>query len=80
MPGLHRMPGAAPERDTVLEPADLITAVRLPPPRGRSAYRKVREGTPFALVSVAAVLDVGPDGEVRECSLALGGAAHAPYP
>lgn len=32
MPGLHRLPGDEPQRDTVLEPAELITAVTLPPP------------------------------------------------
>jgi xanthine dehydrogenase YagS FAD-binding subunit len=32
----------------------------------------------FALVSVAAVLDVA-DGVVRDCRLALGGVAHAPW-
>ena len=30
-PGLHRLPGDEPERDTVLEPGELITAVELPP-------------------------------------------------
>ncbi|MEW9550735.1 xanthine dehydrogenase family protein subunit M [Nonomuraea sp. NPDC050783] len=82
MPGLHRLPGDAPERDTVLEPGDLITAVELPPPPpGASAYRKVRERASFAfaLVSVAAVLDVGADGTVTGCRIALGGVAHAPW-
>ena len=32
MPGLHRLPGDEPDRDTVLQPGDLITAVELPPP------------------------------------------------
>jgi xanthine dehydrogenase YagS FAD-binding subunit len=82
MPGLHRLPGGSPERDTALDPGELITAVELPPPpRGRTAYRKVRERASFAfaLVSVAAVLEVGPDGMVRDCKLALGGVAHAPW-
>lgn len=82
MPGLHRLPGDEPDRDTVLEPGELITAVELPPPPpGRSAYRKVRERASFAfaLVSVAAVLDSGPDGKIRGCKLALGGVAHAPW-
>lgn len=81
MPGLHRLPGDAPERDTVLEPGDLITAVELPaPPPGASAYRKVRERASFAfaLVSIAAVLDVR-DGVVGDCRIALGGVAHAPW-
>jgi xanthine dehydrogenase YagS FAD-binding subunit len=82
MPGLHRLPGDAPERDTVLTPGELITAVVLPPPpAGASRYRKVRERASFAfaLVSVAAALDVGDDGVVRDCRLALGGVAHAPW-
>ena len=82
MPGLHRLPGAEPDRDTVLQPGELITAVGLPaPPPGRSSYRKVRERASFAfaLVSVAAVLDVTGEGTVRGCRLALGGVAHAPW-
>jgi xanthine dehydrogenase YagS FAD-binding subunit len=80
MPGLHRLPGDEPQRDTVLEPGELITAVTLPPAPVTGAYRKVRERASFtfALVSVAAVLDV-EDGVVRECRLALGGVAHAPW-
>ena len=81
MPGLHRLPEASPERDTVLAPGELITAVELPPPPpGRSTYRKVRERASFAfaLVSVAAMLEVA-DGTVTGCRLALGGVAHAPW-
>jgi xanthine dehydrogenase YagS FAD-binding subunit len=81
MPGLHRLPDGEPERDTVLAAGELITAVELPPPpAGASHYRKVRERASFAfaLVSVAAVLDVA-DGVVRDCRLALGGVAHAPW-
>ena len=82
MPGLHRLPGSEPDRDTVLRPGELITAIRLPaPPPGASAYRKVRERASFAfaLVSVAAALEVTGDGTVRDCRLALGGVAHAPW-
>ncbi|MDN3359605.1 xanthine dehydrogenase family protein subunit M [Actinomadura sp. DC4] len=81
IPGLHRLPGEQPERDTVLEPGELITAVELPaPPAGTSKYRKVRERASFAfaLVSIAAVLDVA-DGTVRDCRIALGGVAHTPW-
>jgi xanthine dehydrogenase YagS FAD-binding subunit len=82
MPGLHRLPGGAPDHDTVLRPGELITKVELPPPAGgRQTYRKVRERASFAfaLVSIAALLDVGPDGRVRDCRIALGGVAHAPW-
>jgi len=82
MPGLHRLPDGTPDRDTVLRPGELITEVELPPPpAGRSTYRKVRERASFAfaLVSLAAVLETGPDGLVRDCRLALGGVAHVPW-
>ena len=87
MPGLHRLPGGVPEQDTTLTPGELITEVELPPPAGgnqtpaRQTYRKVRERASFAfaLVSVAALLDVGADGRVRDCRIALGGVAHAPW-
>jgi xanthine dehydrogenase YagS FAD-binding subunit len=66
----------------VLGPGDLITVVELPaPPQGASAYRKVRERASFAfaLVSIAAVLDVRYDGVVGDCRIALGGVAHVPW-
>ncbi len=79
---LHRLPGDEPQRDTVLEHGDLITAVDLPrlPFASNSAYRKVRDRASyaFALVSVAAALDVA-DGTVRDVRLALGGVAHKPW-
>jgi xanthine dehydrogenase YagS FAD-binding subunit len=33
----------------------------------------------FALVSVAALLDVADDGAVRTCRVAVGGVAHVPW-
>jgi xanthine dehydrogenase YagS FAD-binding subunit len=77
----HRLPGDEPERDTVLEHADLITGVDLPPPgKSVSTYRKVRDRASyaFALVSVAAVLRV-EDGTIREARIAFGGVAHKPW-
>jgi xanthine dehydrogenase YagS FAD-binding subunit len=82
MPGLHRLPGDRPDRDTVLEPGDLITAVEVPPlPFAvRSRYRKVRDRASFsfAVVSVAAALEVS-GGVVRDCRIALGAVAHVPW-
>ena len=81
MPGLHRLPGDDPARDTVLDPGDLITAVELPALQlGRQRYRKVRDRASFAfaLVSLAAALDVH-DGVLADVRLALGGVAHAPW-
>jgi xanthine dehydrogenase YagS FAD-binding subunit len=79
---LHRLPGDEPQRDTVLQHGDLIIAVDLPPLgfAARSRYRKVRDRASyaFALVSVAAALDVD-GGRVRDVRIALGGVAHKPW-
>jgi xanthine dehydrogenase YagS FAD-binding subunit len=78
---LHRLPGEDPSRDTVLEHGELITAIDLPPlPGARSAYRKVRDRASyaFALVSVAAALDV-TDGTGTDVRVAFGGVAHKPW-
>jgi xanthine dehydrogenase YagS FAD-binding subunit len=79
---LHRLPGDQPERDTVLEHDELITAVDLPPLAfaANSRYRKVRDRASyaFALVSVAAAIDLA-DGTVRDVRIALGGVAHKPW-
>ncbi len=78
----YRLPGDEPQRDTVLEHGELITAVDLPPLpfATRSHYRKVRDRASyaFALVSVAAALDVA-GGVVRDVRIALGGVAHVPW-
>ena len=78
----YRLPGNEPQRDTVLERDELITAVDLPPLAfaTRSLYRKVRDRASyaFALVSVAAALDI-TNGVVRDVRIALGGVAHAPW-
>jgi xanthine dehydrogenase YagS FAD-binding subunit len=79
MTELHRLPGDEPHRDTVLDHGELITAVDLPalPMAARSRYRKVRDRASyaFALVSVAAALDVEGD-TVRDARIAFGGLAH----
>jgi xanthine dehydrogenase YagS FAD-binding subunit len=78
----YRLPGDRPDRDTTLEPGELITAVELdaPPGESRSSYRKVRERASFAfaLVSVAAIVALDRD-TVSDCRIALGGVAHAPW-
>ncbi|HJP98327.1 MAG TPA: xanthine dehydrogenase family protein subunit M [Rhodanobacteraceae bacterium] len=78
----HRLPGDEPERDTVLQHGALITAVELPalPVATHSVYRKVRDrrSFAFALVSVAAALDV-QDDTVQDVRIAFGGVAHQPW-
>jgi xanthine dehydrogenase YagS FAD-binding subunit len=79
---LHRLPDDHPERDTVLDHGELITAIDVPPLAfaTRSRYRKVRDlaSYAFALVSVAAALDIA-DGVIRDLRVALGGVAHKPW-
>ena len=73
----HRTWETAPEKDNVLEPGELITAVTLPKPLGGThIYRKVRDRASyaFALVSVAAVIQ--PDGTGR---FAVGGIGSKPW-
>ncbi len=78
------LPGDAPQRETVLEQGELITALTLPPQAaGFSAnarYLKVRERTSFAfaVVSAAAMLRI-ENGTIREGRLALGGVAAKPW-
>lgn len=78
---LYRLPGDTPHRETTLEHGELITAVALPPaPPGRQVYRKVRDRASyaFALVAVAAIVDVA-DGTVDTARIALGGVAPKPW-
>ncbi|MFH1554293.1 MAG: xanthine dehydrogenase family protein subunit M [Pseudomonadota bacterium] len=73
----HRLPGDTPDKETVLEDGELITAVTLPKPIGGThIYRKVRDRASyaFALVSVAAIVQRDGTGRV-----ALGGVAPKPW-
>ncbi|CAM5597523.1 FAD binding domain-containing protein [Streptomyces aurantiogriseus] len=78
----HRLPGEHPERDTVVEPGELVTGVLLPSATAGlpSAYRKARDRASyaFALASVAVVLEVA-DGVVRHAGIAFGALAHRPW-
>lgn len=79
----HRLPGQTPQRDTNLDPGELITAIEIPaiPYARRSTYLKVRDRNSyaFALVSVAAVVDLDSAGAIRRSHIALGGVAHKPW-
>ena len=79
---LHRMPGDAPDAETVLEAGDLITAVLIPASAHarRSYYLKVRDRASFefALVSAAVALDVD-EGVIRRARVAAGGVATKPW-
>jgi xanthine dehydrogenase YagS FAD-binding subunit len=83
MAEFHRLPGNTPQIETNLQPGEMITAIDLPALSfGRHAhYLKVRDRNSyaFALVSVAAMMDVGDQGTIREARIALGGVAHKPW-
>ena len=78
----YLLPGDTPEREHPLEHGELIAAVELPPSTiAREAlYLKVRDrqSYEFALVSVAAALEV-TGGVVSDVRLALGGVATKPW-
>jgi xanthine dehydrogenase YagS FAD-binding subunit len=78
----HRLPGNTPQRDTNLEPGELITAVILPlaPFAKSSVYLKLRDRASyaFALVSVAAAVELA-DNRIKTARLAMGGMAHKPW-
>ncbi len=78
----HRLPGDSPERDNQLADDELITAVELPAAGFAQSchYLKIRDRASyaFALVSVAAALDIS-GSVISEARLALGGVAHKPW-
>ena len=78
----HRLPGSEPQHDTTLAAGELILSVDLPAQAfARHAhYLKMRDRASyaFALVSVAAALDID-GGNVRQARIALGGVAHKPW-
>ncbi len=80
----HRLPGNAPDRESMLEPGEMIVAVRLPAGAAQFAdharYLKVRDRTSyaFAIVSAAAALRV-EDDTIIDARLALGGVAMKPW-
>jgi len=80
---LHRLPGDTPATETNLRPGELIHAIALPasPIAAHSTYRKVRDRASyaFALISVAAAVELADDGTVGDVRLALGGVAHKPW-
>jgi len=81
---LHRLPGTTPDRESVLEPGEMIVALRLPAEAARFAeharYLKVRERTSyaFAVVSASAALRI-VDDTITDARLALGGVATKPW-
>jgi xanthine dehydrogenase YagS FAD-binding subunit len=80
--GFHLLPGDTPERETVLDPGELIVAVEVPPLgfAVRSHYLKVRDRASFefALASAAVAADI-EHNVVRDVRIALGGVGTKPW-
>jgi xanthine dehydrogenase YagS FAD-binding subunit len=78
----HLLPGKTPDRETVLEPGDLVTHVTLPPPTsgGKQVYLKLRDRASyeFALASAAVVITI-KGGNVTLARVALGGVGTKPW-
>lgn len=78
----HRLPGNEPHLDTNLVAGELITKLIVPllPFVKSAVYLKIRDRASyaFALISVAAALDVA-EGTIKDARIALGGVAHKPW-
>ena len=80
----HRLPEGRPERESVLDPGEMIVAVRLPGEAARfaahSRYLKVRERTSYAFAVVSATASLRMEGgRIAEARVALGGVAMKPW-
>ncbi len=78
----HLTPGESPERETLLQAGELITAVDIPasPFAANSLYLKVRDRASyeFALASVALAISMS-DGRIGATRIAFGGVATKPW-
>jgi xanthine dehydrogenase YagS FAD-binding subunit len=78
----YLLPGNTPQRETVLEPGDLITHVTLPPPvaGAKSLYLKLRDRASyeFALASAAVIVSL-KDDKITRARVALGGVGTKPW-
>ncbi len=80
--GLHRLPADTPERDTVLEHGDLVTAIdlpALPPAAARPTARSATAPrTPSPWSAWPRRVEVR-DGVITDARVAFGGVAHVPW-
>ena len=78
----HVPPGDNVQKETILNPDEIVTDIVLPPPaKGlRSSYRKVRarRSWDFALASVALALQVDGD-KIAKARVVFGGAGPVPW-
>ena len=78
----HRLPGDNPQRDNNLPDGAIITAIEIPENSFQKNFEYLklrdRESYAFALISVAAALDISGN-TIKSARLASGGVAHKPW-
>jgi xanthine dehydrogenase YagS FAD-binding subunit len=78
----YLLPGDRPDRENVLAPGELITAVDLPPaPVARhSVYLKIRDRASYAFALASAAVALGiQNGAIADARIALGGVGTRPW-
>jgi xanthine dehydrogenase YagS FAD-binding subunit len=79
----YLVPGSTPQRETVLEPGDLVTHLTLPklPDGTKSVYLKLRDRASyeFALASAAIVMKQDTGGKIDFIRVAMGGVGTKPW-
>lgn len=78
----YLLPGSTPDRETVLQPGDLITHVTLPAPaaNARSLYLKLRDRASYEFALASAAVSVALDGSrIQRARIALGGVGTRPW-
>jgi xanthine dehydrogenase YagS FAD-binding subunit len=79
----YLVPGSTPQRETILEPGDLVTHLTLPklPTGTKSVYVKLRDRASyeFALASAAIVMKQDSSGRIDFIRVAMGGVGTKPW-
>ena len=80
MSDFHRLPGNAPQDDTVLQPGEYIAFIDLPAFSGRSHYLKIRDRSSYAYARASCAVAMEMDGpNMRRVRIALGSVAPIPW-
>jgi xanthine dehydrogenase YagS FAD-binding subunit len=78
----YTLPGSTPERETVLEPGDLVTHITIPPlPAGtKNLYLKLRDRASYEFALASAAIAVKKSGDrIDFIRVALGGVGAKPW-
>jgi xanthine dehydrogenase YagS FAD-binding subunit len=77
----HLLPGSTPNKETVLEPGDVIVAVTVPPATGtKQIYLKLRDRAAYEFALSSAAIVVKLDGKkITHARVAMGGVGTKPW-